>query len=163
MLEVGNGGLTVDEERAHFALWAISKAPLLIGCDLSAISDTSLSILKAPLLIAANQDSLGQQAKCVQDCDTNVAVISAFNKDDGGYFSVVVVNWSSFFVRSTEIDVIKSRFAPSTDYLCFYTDMWTGMKIGSSRGKIYIDDIPMHGSVAMRVHCRKVVAGEGEQ
>jgi len=34
MLEVGNEGLTFEEEKTHFALWAISKAPLIIGCDL---------------------------------------------------------------------------------------------------------------------------------
>lgn len=31
MLEVGNGDLTTAENRAHFALWAIMKAPLIIG------------------------------------------------------------------------------------------------------------------------------------
>ncbi len=34
MVEVGNEGLTFEEEKTHFALWAISKAPLIIGCDL---------------------------------------------------------------------------------------------------------------------------------
>ena len=38
MLEVGNGGLTLEEEKTHFALWAISKAPLIIGCDLTIAS-----------------------------------------------------------------------------------------------------------------------------
>lgn len=36
MLEVGNGLLTIEENRAHFALWAIMKAPLMIGTDVSA-------------------------------------------------------------------------------------------------------------------------------
>lgn len=31
MLEVGNGNLTLAENRAHFALWAMMKAPLIIG------------------------------------------------------------------------------------------------------------------------------------
>ena len=35
MLEIGNGGLTHEEEKTHFALWAMAKAPLIIGCDLS--------------------------------------------------------------------------------------------------------------------------------
>ena len=45
MLEVGNGGLTTQEERAHFGIWAISKSPLLIGTDLTKISSASLAIL----------------------------------------------------------------------------------------------------------------------
>ena len=32
--QVGNGKLTLSEQRAHFALWALLKAPLLIGTDL---------------------------------------------------------------------------------------------------------------------------------
>jgi alpha-galactosidase len=46
MLEIGNGGLTANEERAHFGIWAISKSPLLIGTDLTKISSSSLAILK---------------------------------------------------------------------------------------------------------------------
>ena len=45
MLEVGNGGLTHEEEKTHFALWAISKAPLILGCDLSKVSKESLDII----------------------------------------------------------------------------------------------------------------------
>jgi hypothetical protein len=29
--EVGNGRLTLEEQRTHFNLWALSKSPLLIG------------------------------------------------------------------------------------------------------------------------------------
>jgi hypothetical protein len=31
MLEVGNNGLSMAEQRSHFALWAAVKSPLLIG------------------------------------------------------------------------------------------------------------------------------------
>lgn len=30
--------LTLPEQRAHFGLWALLKAPLLIGCDLRTAS-----------------------------------------------------------------------------------------------------------------------------
>lgn len=58
MLEVGNGGLTVEEEKTHFALWAISKAPLILGCDLSKINKESLEIIMNQELININQDPL---------------------------------------------------------------------------------------------------------
>jgi hypothetical protein len=45
--QVGNGDLASTMQRSHFALWALAKAPLLIGTDLRAISKTSLDILKA--------------------------------------------------------------------------------------------------------------------
>lgn len=45
MLEVGNGGMTLDEYEAHFVLWAVLKAPLLIGCDLEKIKKEELGVL----------------------------------------------------------------------------------------------------------------------
>lgn len=61
--EVGNGGLTFDEEVAHFSLWAIVKAPLLIGCDVVNISASTKSILTNPEVLAVNQDELGVQGR----------------------------------------------------------------------------------------------------
>jgi hypothetical protein len=63
MLEIGNGGLTVAEERSHFAFWAAMKSPLLIGCDLAKIRQSSLNILKNKYLLAFNQDdTIGEPA-----------------------------------------------------------------------------------------------------
>ena len=63
MLEVGNGGMTDAEYVAHFSLWAISKSPLIVGCDVTNMSPTTLSILTNPEVIAVNQDPLGVQGK----------------------------------------------------------------------------------------------------
>jgi alpha-galactosidase len=62
MLQVGNGGLNENEERAHVGIWAIAKSPLLIGTDLSKLKQSTLNILKNKALIAINQDSLGKAA-----------------------------------------------------------------------------------------------------
>ena len=34
-LEIGNGDLTYDEAKTHFTAWALMKAPLLIGTNVS--------------------------------------------------------------------------------------------------------------------------------
>jgi len=68
MLEVGNGGMTNDEEKTHFALWAIAKAPLIIGCDLTTVKKDSLDILMNEKLIAVNQDPNSKQAVCTINC-----------------------------------------------------------------------------------------------
>lgn len=57
MLEVGNAGLSAAETRTHFAFWAAMKSPLLMGTDLSKISNGSLAILKNPTLLAFSQDN----------------------------------------------------------------------------------------------------------
>lgn len=63
VLEVGNGGITDTEGISHFSLWAIAKAPLIIGCDITKMSAATLSTLTNPEVIAVNQDSLGVQGK----------------------------------------------------------------------------------------------------
>jgi alpha-galactosidase len=61
MLEVGNGGLTEDEERAHFSLWCMLAAPLLAGNDLRNMTAATKAILTNRAMIAVDQDPLGQQ------------------------------------------------------------------------------------------------------
>ncbi len=66
MLEVGNGGMTTTEYKTHFSLWAISKAPLLIGCDITNMSQEIKDILTNPEVIAVNQDPLGEQGRKIK-------------------------------------------------------------------------------------------------
>ncbi|KAJ5223303.1 hypothetical protein N7468_007845 [Penicillium chermesinum] len=56
MLEVGNGDLTSAENRAHFALWAVMKSPLIIGTALDAVSNDTISVLKNKYLVDFHQD-----------------------------------------------------------------------------------------------------------
>jgi len=65
MLEVGNGGLAYVEERSHFALWCLLKAPLLIGCDIRSMNNRSAGIFMAEELIAVSQDPLGVQGDLI--------------------------------------------------------------------------------------------------
>lgn len=66
MLEVGNGGMSKDEYIVHFSIWAISKAPLLIGCDVRNMTKETMEIIGNEEVIAVNQDPLGIQAKKVR-------------------------------------------------------------------------------------------------
>ena len=66
LLEVGNGEFlavndtypagALNAARAHFSIWCILKAPLLISTNLSAASADILSILKNRHAIQINQD-----------------------------------------------------------------------------------------------------------
>lgn len=64
MLEVGRS-MSSEEDKTHFGMWCIMNSPLLIGCNLTNIKSTSLSLLKNEELIALNQDTLYQQAYIV--------------------------------------------------------------------------------------------------
>ncbi|XP_072960461.1 alpha-galactosidase 3-like [Typha angustifolia] len=65
MLEVGNGGMSYVEYRAHFSIWALMKAPLLIGCDVRNMTSETLEILSNEEVISVNQDPLGVQGRKV--------------------------------------------------------------------------------------------------
>ncbi|MEA3479132.1 MAG: glycoside hydrolase family 27 protein [Bacteroidota bacterium] len=62
MLEVGNKGLTRDENVTHFSMWAMLAAPLMAGNDLRNMSADVKKILTNKEVIAINQDPLGKQA-----------------------------------------------------------------------------------------------------
>lgn len=59
MLEIGNSGMTPDEERTQMSLWSILAAPLIAGNDLAHMDATTKSILLNREVIAVDQDSLG--------------------------------------------------------------------------------------------------------
>lgn len=72
MLEVGNGKLSEDENRAHFSLWCMMAAPLMLGNDIRKFVDgnnnavegnSALKIVTNKQLIAIDQDTLGKPAK----------------------------------------------------------------------------------------------------
>lgn len=63
MLEVGNGGMTYQEYRAHFSIWALMKAPLLVGCDVRNMTAETYQILTNQEVVAVNQDRLGVQGR----------------------------------------------------------------------------------------------------
>jgi alpha-galactosidase len=62
MLEVGNGKLSLDENRAHFSMWAMLAAPLLAGNDLTNMKPEVKAVLTNRDVIALDQDPLGKQA-----------------------------------------------------------------------------------------------------
>ena len=104
MLEVGNGNLTQEENKAHFSLWCMMNAPLILGNDIRKfiLPDGSVDkenavykILTNKELIAINQDPLGIQCRRIKaglvdvlvkplmDSKVAVCVLNKTNKPNG--------------------------------------------------------------------------------
>ena len=75
MLEVGNGKLTEDENKAHFSLWCMLAAPLILGNDIRTfikedgsvdVNNKVLKIISNKKAIAINQDRLGIQCRRIK-------------------------------------------------------------------------------------------------
>ncbi|MBQ3889359.1 MAG: alpha-galactosidase [Clostridia bacterium] len=91
MLEVGVGGLTMEENKTHFSLWCMMAAPLIMGNDVRQFlnedgtvkeDDKVLAILKNKELIAIDQDVRGLQAKRVHtDVVTDVLAKPLANRE----------------------------------------------------------------------------------
>lgn len=96
MLEIGNGGMTYDEYVTHFSIWCLVKAPLLIGNDVRkmTIEDDAYWILTNREAIAVNQDPLGIQGKCVQDCGDLNNVQKWYAPLEGEAYALAIINFS---------------------------------------------------------------------
>ncbi len=70
MMQIGTG-MTREEEKTHFAMWCMLSTPLMIGGDLTKISEETLKILKNKELIAINQDAACRQAVVVKEYKTD--------------------------------------------------------------------------------------------
>jgi len=89
MLEVGNGKLSMAENRAHFSMWAMLAAPLLAGNDLPHMKPEIRDILTNRDVIAIDQDRLGKQgARIYSDGEVDVWVRHL----EGGALAVAVLN-----------------------------------------------------------------------
>jgi alpha-galactosidase len=135
MMEVGNLP-TLGEDRAHFAMWAMLAAPLIIGTDVRELDPAVLAVLKNEGVIAVNQDPRGIQGfpfLKTGELEIWVKVL------DGGDFALAFLNRGStplterFDFATTELgdDLVQWRpdFAAETYRI---VDLWTGEQSGTS-------------------------------
>jgi alpha-galactosidase len=95
MLEVGNPGLNLTEAQTHFAMWAVSAAPLWAGNDLTHMTDSIRKIYANPEVVAIDQDSLGASVMKVREDTAGMEVWSKPLESVGsGVQAVLLLNLS---------------------------------------------------------------------
>ncbi len=158
MLEVGNGKLTVEENKSHFTLWCMLCAPLILGNDIRTFIDADgnvdydnkiLQIVTNKDLIAVNQDKKGVQCRrmktnaisdiLVKPLDKGEVAICFFNKSNAEKDMSVslkdVANLS--YVELNEVGAYQ------------FTDLWS-KEIDVTSGSINAR-VPSHGVRVFRV------------
>ena len=124
MLEVGNGGMTDAEYRAHFSLWAILAAPLMAGNDVRVMSDATRAILTAPEVIAVDQDPQGHQGRRVLQADG----IEAWTRQlSGGSRAVVLLNRGDGAARA---EITWDLLGGSRSDTALVRDLWARQDVG---------------------------------
>ena len=144
MLEVGRG-MTADEDRAHFGMWAILAAPLIAGIDIRSMSATTKAILTNADVIAVNQDPLGKQATVVatsgsnqvwskQLSGTNARAVALFNRS--GSAASMTVTWSQIGLPAGSATV---------------RDLYAQKDLGPATDSYTASSVPSHGIVMLKV------------
>ena len=155
MLEVGNG-MSEEEDRAHFSLWAMLASPLIAGNDLRTMGEATRRILTHRGMIAIHQDRLGIQAmKWLDEGDIEVYIKPL---DRGGY-AVLLLNrgdaardytldWAFHGMKDDlsgrSIDFRRERFD--------WHDVWQGAT--GTTATVFAAPLPAHGVVVLRLSPR---------
>jgi alpha-galactosidase len=144
MLEVGRG-MSADEDRSHFGMWAILAAPLIAGNDIRSMSATTKAILTNADVVAVNQDPLGKQATVVATSGSNqvwskelsgnnVRAVALFNRS--GSAASMTVQWSQIGLPAGAATV---------------RDLYAQKDLGSSTDSYTATSVPSHGIVMLKV------------
>lgn len=142
MLEVGNGGMSDNEYRAHFSLWAMLSAPLITGNDLAHMSDATKAILLNKEVIAVDQDSLGVQASRVfKDGDAEIWARPLAN----GGRAVVFLNRST---APRDITVKWEQLHYPAGLKAKLRDLWLHRDVATEAGR-FTAQVPGHGVVML--------------
>ena len=158
MLEVGNGKLTVEENKSHFTLWAMMAAPLILGNDIrdfikaDGTVDTEnkiLEILTNIDVIAIDQDKLGIQCSrvksngftdvLVKPLENNELAICFFNKG----LTKTKISYSVADLHN----IVNVTLPKSDKYLC--KELWD--KTETVVTDTISAEVPSHGVKVYRI------------
>jgi alpha-galactosidase len=144
MLEVGNGGMTTEEYRAHFSMWAMFSAPLLAGNDISNMTADTKGILLNKEVIAIDQDALGQQGRRVK----KMGDLEIWSKQlHDGSRAVALLNRGA---AAAKISVAWSDIGYPDELTASVRDLWAEKDLQKQRGA-YSAEVPSHGVVMVTV------------
>lgn len=129
MMEIGNGNLTIQEQRTHFAAWVFMKSPILLGTDMSVLSTDQLAIIKNAELLAFSQDNtIGAPAKPYGTATTSPPEYYAGQSSKGTHVFIINTSSSTSTKTITFASVTGLKSSSSGKYLVH--DMWTGKDVG---------------------------------
>jgi alpha-galactosidase len=143
MLEVGNAGLSYEEARSHFSLWAMWSAPLIAGNDPRAMTPGSDAnrILLNPEVIAVDQDPAGVMARKVSD--TNGLQVWSKPLADGRQV-ILLLNATD---HAADITATRSALGLTGTYAL--RDLWAHRDLGPFSGDYTARSVPAHGVVML--------------
>jgi len=142
MLEVGNGGMTFDESKTHFSLWAMLAAPLVAGNDIRNMNSHTLEILSDSEVIAVDQDKLGNEGTRAavngllevwqKPLANGALAVGLFNR--GATPATVTATWQDLGLAGSHA----------------VRDLWAHVNLGDFSNE-YSASVPEHGVVLVKI------------
>jgi alpha-galactosidase len=144
MMEVGNGGMTIPEYRAHFSFWALLAAPLIAGNDVRSMTPEIKEILTNSEVIAVNQDKLGREGHRVAK-NGDLEVWSKVLND--GSRAVILFNRGG---SENDISISWEQIGYPNHLPAKVRDLWLHKDLGSFTGS-YSAKVPSHSVVMVKI------------
>ena len=147
MLQVGRG-MTYEEDKAHFSMWSMMHSPLLLGNDLTSMTEETIKIITNEEIIALNQSSFVYQARRLVDYGELEVWAKPLISTMSGEVAVGLLNRSdepnniSFKLESVGLDASKG-----------YTirDLWTKKTYSSSTNEEIDLKVLSHGIIVLKI------------
>jgi alpha-galactosidase len=143
MLEVGNGGMTVAEYRAHFSLWCLLSAPLMAGNDIRSMTPEIRDLLTNKDVVAVDQDAAQQGRRIRKDGDLEVWVKNL----SGDARVVVLLNRGR---AAAPMAVSWQELGLAFDAELKLRDLWAKKDLGVVKGT-FSAGVPSHDVVMIKV------------
>jgi alpha-galactosidase len=144
MMVVGNG-LPYNEDVAHFSMWALMAAPIILGNDIRTMSDQTRRILTNEEVIAVNQDPAGVQGRRVTDNGALEVWMKPLCTVDGPEKAVILLNRSG---GTAEISVSFSDIGITGT--ATIRDLWAHEDLGQHTGS-FSAPVQSHSVVMLKV------------
>jgi alpha-galactosidase len=142
MMLVGLSGLTEEEYRTHFTLWAMSASPLILGNDIRTMTPAVQALLTNKEVIAVDQDAFGQQGRrALQMGQTEVwkksladgsTAVALFNRGEAP--AEMQVRWKDLGIE--RVTALRN--------------LWTRTNV-QTKDSDFRATVPPHGTVLLRV------------
>ena len=149
MLEVGNNGLSYEEQRSQMTMWSIMAAPIMISSDVRKMSNETKDLYLNKDMIAINQDSLGVQGHRISDKQGKQVWTKPLKNGD---IAVALLN------NNSSTQTVECDFADiGVDGEVEVRDAWKKKDLGAlSHVSI---ELPAHGSALLRLVVKPVPRG----
>ena len=145
MLEIGRG-LTTEEDKSYFSMWCMLSAPLVLGNDLTKITQHTKEIITNAEVIAVDQDTTGVQGHLVSGNKEGQQVWAKnLNGKQSRERAVILFNRSPFAAKIT----VKWKDLYLAGIITV-RDLWSHKNLAVKDSMLKVA-VPSHGVMMLKV------------